>query len=214
MFGQVVIGPPGSGKSTYCTAMRDMLTLLRRPVACVNIDPANDSVPYVCEVDIRRLVDLSAVMERLSLGPNGALIYCMEYLESHMDWLKEQLDALPPTTYLLFDFPGQVELYTHHDSVKLLLKQLEKWGHRIVTIHLTDAHYCSEPGKFVSVLMTALSTMVQLETPHLNVLSKIDLLPAYGPLPFSLEYFTDVLDLRHLLQLLDVRLLIIVLKIM
>lgn len=26
LFGQIVIGPPGSGKSTYCAAMQEFLT--------------------------------------------------------------------------------------------------------------------------------------------------------------------------------------------
>ena len=42
VFGQVVIGPPGSGKTTYCNGMRQFLTGLGRKVAIVNLDPAND----------------------------------------------------------------------------------------------------------------------------------------------------------------------------
>uniref|UniRef100_A0A8C5UCR9 GPN-loop GTPase 2 n=1 Tax=Malurus cyaneus samueli TaxID=2593467 RepID=A0A8C5UCR9_9PASS len=45
-FGQVVIGPPGSGKTTYCHAMREFLSQLGRSVAVVNLDPANESLPH------------------------------------------------------------------------------------------------------------------------------------------------------------------------
>ena len=47
MFGQIVIGPPGSGKTTYCTGMQQFLRLLDRKVAVINLDPANDQFKYV-----------------------------------------------------------------------------------------------------------------------------------------------------------------------
>ena len=70
-FGQLVIGPPGSGKTTYCNGMQQYLRLLGRKAAVVNLDPANDALPYECAVDVGELVSLEAVMERMSLGPNG-----------------------------------------------------------------------------------------------------------------------------------------------
>jgi ABC-type iron transport system FetAB ATPase subunit len=36
-FGQLVIGPPGSGKSTYCDHMAKLLTEIGRKVAIVNL---------------------------------------------------------------------------------------------------------------------------------------------------------------------------------
>lgn len=41
--------------------------------------------------------------------------------------------------------------------------------------------------------------MTQLELPHVNVLSKMDLIEQYGALEFGLEFYTDVLDLSYLL---------------
>ncbi len=55
-------------------------------------------------------------MTRLELGPNGGLIYCMEYLEKNVDWLIEKIDALGPKKYLLLDFPGQVRLMHAHGT--------------------------------------------------------------------------------------------------
>ena len=70
-FGQLVIGPPGSGKSTYCNGMQQYLQLLGRKVAVVNLDPANDMLPYDCMVNIMDLISLEEVMSNLGLGPNG-----------------------------------------------------------------------------------------------------------------------------------------------
>ena len=46
----------------------------------------------------------------------------------------------------------------------------------------------------MSALLTSLSAMIQLELPHVNVLSKIDLLDRKA-LPQRLEMYTDDLDL-------------------
>ncbi|NWW49541.1 GPN2 GTPase, partial [Pedionomus torquatus] len=198
-FGQVVIGPPGSGKTTYCHGMQEFMGRIGRKVTVVNLDPANETMPYQCAVDIAELITLPDVMENLKLGPNGGLIYCMEYLEANFDWLQEKLAAFRGH-YYLFDCPGQVELYTHHDALKNVFAQLAKWNFRLAAVHLVDSHYCTDPGKFISVLCTSLSTMLHVELPHVNILSKMDLIEQYGKLAFNLDYYTEVLDLSYLVD--------------
>ncbi|XP_062364864.1 GPN-loop GTPase 2 [Cinclus cinclus] len=198
-FGQVVIGPPGSGKTSYCHAMREFLSRLGRRVAVVNLDPANEALPCPCAVDIGELVTLADVMASLGLGPNGGLLYCMEYLAANADWLRDRLQGLRGH-YVLFDCPGQVELYTHHQALKDVFAQLAKWNFRLAAVHLVDSHYCTDPGKFISVLCTSLSTMLHVELPHVNVLSKMDLIEQYGKLAFNLDYYTEVLDLSYLVD--------------
>lgn len=198
-FGQVVIGPPGSGKTTYCRGMAEFLGLLGRKVAVVNLDPANESLPYPCAVDVSELVTLDDVMDGLQLGPNGGLLYCMEYLQANLDWLQAKLQP-HADSYFLFDCPGQVELYTHQNSVKNIFSQLAQWNFRLTAVHLVDSHYCTDPAKFISVLCTSLSTMLHVELPHVNVLSKMDLIEQYGKLAFNLDYYTEVLDLSYLLD--------------
>lgn len=58
----------------------------------VNLDPGNDVLPFECAVDVMELIKLEDVMRDLGLGPNGGLVYCMEYLEQNLDWLKDKLD--------------------------------------------------------------------------------------------------------------------------
>lgn len=60
-FGQVVIGPPGSGKTTYCNGLSQFLQLIGRKVAVVNLDPANDRLPY----PIREVYAFQAIEERV-----------------------------------------------------------------------------------------------------------------------------------------------------
>ncbi|XP_046438224.1 GPN-loop GTPase 2-like isoform X1 [Daphnia pulex] len=199
IFGQAVIGPPGSGKSTYCHAMADFLRSQNRKVALVNLDPGNDLLPFTSSIDVSKLITVQDVMENYNLGPNGALVYCMEFLEKNLDWLFVEIEKFKDH-YFIFDLPGQVELYTHNNSVKNIMKQLEAFGFRLCCVQLIDSHYCSDPGKFISVLLTAMTSMFQMEMPQVNVLSKVDLAEQHGRLHFGLDFYTEVLDLNYLLE--------------
>ncbi len=44
--------------------------------------------------------------KEMHLGPNGALVFCMEYLAENLEWLEEQLGE-GEDDYILFDCPGQ-----------------------------------------------------------------------------------------------------------
>lgn len=205
LYGQLVIGPPGSGKTTYCWKMAEHLKKCNRKVITVNLDPANDILPYVPDIDIRTLVVLEEVMSELSLGPNGSLIYCMEYLEKNFDWLLSEIKSKGDKCYFLFDVPGQVELYSHHESLSHLIDLLHKNAEiQICTVHLVDSHHCSDAGKFISSLMLSLSAMLRIGLPHVNILTKIDLLRKHNDkLQFGLDFYTEVLDLNYLLDALD-----------
>ena len=39
-----------------------------------------------------------------------------------------------------------------------------------------------------------------MELPHVNLLSKVDMVEKYGKLQYNLDYYTDVLDLEYLLE--------------
>ncbi|KAI0945136.1 hypothetical protein AcV7_001755 [Taiwanofungus camphoratus] len=197
-FGEVVCGSPGSGKSTYCYGKYQLFTALNRPLSVVNLDPANDNIPYPCAIDISSLITLQEVMNEHELGPNGGMLYCMEYLEANYDWLEERLKELGNDAYVLFDLPGQVELSTNHDSVKNIVQKLTKSGFRLAAVHLCDAHYVTDASKFISLLMLSLRAMLHLELPHINVLSKVDLIRQYGDLDFNLDFYTEVQDLSYL----------------
>lgn len=134
-FGEVVCGSPGSGKSTYCHGKYQLFNALNRPIAVVNLDPANENIPYPCAIDIASLITVEDVMKEYGLGPNGAMLYCMEYLEANYDWLEDRLKELGDV-YVLFDLPGQVELSTNHESVKRIVQKLTKSGFRVRRILL------------------------------------------------------------------------------
>ncbi|KAF8970328.1 cytoplasmic protein [Flammula alnicola] len=109
-----------------------------------------------------------------------------------------RLKELGDDAYVLFDLPGQVELSTNHESIKHIVEKLTKNSFRLAAVHLCDAHYITDASKYVSVLLLSLRAMLQLELPHINVLSKIDLLSQYGDLDFNLDFYTEVQDLSYL----------------
>jgi GTPase SAR1 family protein len=130
-FGEIVCGSPGSGKSTYCYGKQQLFGALNRPISIVNLDPANDNIPYSCAIDVASLVSLRDVMEEFGLGPNGAMMYCIEFLEENYDWLEARVNGLGKDAYILFDLPGQVELSTNHESLKRIVQKLTKSGFRV-----------------------------------------------------------------------------------
>ena len=114
------------------------------------------------------------------------------YFERNLDWLHEQLGD-GEDDYFLFDCPGkfswdhlfrilwnivlgQIELYTHVPVMRRLVNQLQNWNFRVCGVFLVDAQFCVEQSKFLSGMLTALSSMIQLEIPFIHVLSKVDLL--------------------------------------
>jgi GPN-loop GTPase len=206
-YGQLVIGPPGSGKTTYCSGMSAYLNVVGRPCAVVNLDPANEDLRYNCSVDVSELVALEEVMEQLGLGPNGGLVYSMEFLAKNIDWLVEKLTQsggpldsnAKDDQYLLLDCPGQVELFTHNSALKEVIQSLAKrLDLRMVAVHLVDSHHCTDAATYISATMLSLSTMLQLELPHINVLSKIDNLERYGTLAFNGSFYSNAVELERL----------------
>lgn len=221
-YGQIILGPPGSGKTTYCNAIRQVLTKYERNVITINLDPANEQLPYEVDIDINNLVNCAEVMQQMHLGPNGGLLYCMELLEENVDWLAQQIHLViqnrakvgpsnsvnTKTPYLLIDCPGQVELYTSSQCVRNIISKLVNSKNspldlRLTCVYLVDSHYCTDGGKFISALMSTLIAMLHLEMPHVNLLSKCDLLEKYSSTSFDLDYFTEVLDLSYLVDTLS-----------
>lgn len=142
-------------------------------------------------LDIRELISVEDVLgeEELSMGPNGSLVYCMEYLANNLDWLHEQLDE-GEDDYFLFDCPGnflllvknpvtifgQIELYSHLPVMRQITMALQQWNFNVCTTFILDTSFCMDPNKFISASLTTLSTQVSMMTPSVNVLSKMDLL--------------------------------------
>uniref|UniRef100_A0A7S4JBK5 GPN-loop GTPase 3 n=1 Tax=Guillardia theta TaxID=55529 RepID=A0A7S4JBK5_GUITH len=146
----------------------------KRSFQIVNLDPAAEHFKYPVTVDVRELISLDDVMEELDYGPNGGLVYAFEYLDENLEWLREQLGD-SDDDYFIMDCPGQIELYSHVPVMKNLVQALQRWGFMVCGVYVIDSQFIADPGKFISGCLACLSAMVQLEIPHVNVLTKMDL---------------------------------------
>jgi hypothetical protein len=99
----------------------------------------------------------------------------MEHLLENSEWLKDELDNFGEDDYILLDCPGQIELYSHLPIMHNLARMLQTWGYTIVTVYLLDALFVIEPSKFISGCLLSLSCMLQMELPHVNVITKCDI---------------------------------------
>lgn len=105
----------------------------------------------------------------LRFGPNGGLLFCMEYFANNFDWLEESLGHVDDD-YILFDcpgeqhgrkrwrralfllllrsgFPGQIELYTHLPVMRQLVERLQQWEFRVCGVFLVDSQFMVESFK-------------------------------------------------------------------
>ena len=81
--------------------------------------------------------------------------------------VEREIEPLEKECYLVFDLPGQVELFNLHESLKNIIAIMQnEWHYRVVTVHLVDGHLCADPWKYVAALMLSLSTMLHLEALH------------------------------------------------
>jgi GTPase SAR1 family protein len=116
-------------------------------------------------------------MEELELGPNGGLIYAFEYLLNNMDFLTDPLDSVTEDYLIIIDMPGQIELYTHVPILPTLTRQLTEGSlnTRLCAAYLLESTFIVDRAKFFAGTLSAMSAMLMLGIPHVNILSKMDL---------------------------------------
>lgn len=77
--------------------------------------------------------------------------------------------------YLIFDCPGQIELYSHATVFRTFVDWMRGQGWSMCAVYCLDCQFVSETPKFIAGSLQALAAMVQLELPHVNVLTKVDM---------------------------------------
>lgn len=94
------------------------------------------------------------------------------------------MDPLTEEYLIIIDMPGQIELYTHIPVVPALVKHLTRTGALNVNLcaaYLLEATFVIDRAKFFAGTLSAMSAMIMLEIPHVNVLSKMDLVKGSVP---------------------------------
>ncbi len=86
------------------------------------------------------------------------------------------MQAYGEDDYLIFDCPGQIELYSHVTVFRSFVDYLKRDGWNLAAVYTVDCQFVGDPTKFIAGSLQAMSAMVQLELPHVNILTKVDLL--------------------------------------
>lgn len=101
------------------------------------------------------------------------------FLLENLDFLTEAIDPLTEEYLIIIDMPGQIELYTHIPIVPALVKHLTRFGALNVNLcaaYLLESTFVVDRAKYFAGTLSAMSAMIMLEVPHVNILSKMDLL--------------------------------------
>lgn len=185
-----VIGPSGSGKSTFCDYISQFYSSINREHIIINLDPGNEQISYNCEIDIRELININEVMENLKLGPNGGLIYCMDFLAENKEWLFEKLQKNKEKIFI-FDFPGQIELYINNDKVVNFISEISEIFGKGLIVQLFDSFFFYDKFKFISGCLYSMISRICFLVPTITLISKIDLVKKYGELDFPMESYLN-----------------------
>ena len=113
------------------------------------------------------------------LGPQLAdMAERARFLLENLDFLSEAIDPLSEEYLIIIDMPGQIELYTHIPVVPTLVQHLSRNGALNVSLcaaYLMESTFVVDRAKFFAGTLSAMSAMILLEIPHINILSKMDL---------------------------------------
>lgn len=169
-----IIGTAGSGKSLLTSAFANWLRMSKQDVSVVNLDPGVSVLPYAPEVDVRDYVDVSDLMERYHLGPNGALVMAADLVADEIQKISTEVEDLQ-TDVVLVDTSGQMELFAFRASGPYIANELTKEPKAIV--YLYDSVFSVNPLNYVSNLFLSSAVLNRFMLPQLHALSKCDLLP-------------------------------------
>lgn len=118
-----------------------------------------------------------------------ALVYCIRALSCVPFWTN--------------NYVGQIELYTHHPFLPTLVRHLQRMGLRTCATYLIESQFMEDKYKFFGLVpslydlrldfnifrhsgvLSAMSAMVNLEVPWVNIMSKMDLVTSSADDPAS-----------------------------
>jgi 50S ribosomal subunit-associated GTPase HflX len=78
---------------------------------------------------------------------------------------------------LVFDCPGQIELYSHLGSFRSFVDYLQSRDWKVCVVYCLDSQFVTHATKYIAGVLQTLSAMVLLELPHVSVLTKMDICP-------------------------------------
>lgn len=96
----IVVGMAGSGKTTFISSFKNhLLENSKFNTFVSNLDPVVMSVPYSCDYDIRKDFNHKKTMKKYKLGPNGAIMTCLNLFCAKIDKFIQQFESIQVNSF-------------------------------------------------------------------------------------------------------------------
>ena len=170
----IVLGMAGSGKTTFVQKLEEEIANKDKESYIINLDPAVMDTLYEPNLDIRDTVKYKEVMVSNNLGPNGAILTCLNLFSTNIDKVVSILESKKDLDFIITDTPGQLEVFSWSASGKLISDSFSLLFPSIL-IYIIDLPRCSNPNTFSSNMLYALSIMYKMKLPLLIAFNKADI---------------------------------------
>ena len=170
----IVLGMAGSGKTTFVQKLEEEIANKDQESYIINLDPAVMDTLYEPNLDIRDTVKYKEVMVSNNLGPNGAILTCLNLFSTNIDKVISILENKTDLDFIVTDTPGQLEVFSWSASGKLISDSFSLLFPSIL-IYIIDMPRCSNPNTFSSNMLYALSIMYKMKLPLLIAFNKVDI---------------------------------------
>ena len=164
----------GSGKTTFVEKLEEAIANKDKESYIINLDPAVMDTLYEPNLDIRDTVKYKEVMTSNNLGPNGAILTCLNLFSTNIDKVISILEPKKDLDFIVIDTPGQLEVFSWSASGKLISDSFSLLYPSIL-IYIIDMPRCNNPNTFSSNMLYALSIMYKMKLPLLIAFNKSDL---------------------------------------
>jgi GPN-loop GTPase len=163
----------GSGKTTFVKKLEEEIANKDKESYIINMDPAVHDTLYEPNLDIRDTIKYKDVMISNGLGPNGAIMTCLNLFATNIHKIIGVLETKSDLDYIVMDTPGQLEVFSWSASGKLISDSFSLI-YPTILIYIVDIPRCQNPNTFASNMLYALSIMYKMKLPLLVVFNKKD----------------------------------------
>ncbi|KAL0232299.1 hypothetical protein PCE1_002641 [Barthelona sp. PCE] len=171
----ITIGMAGSGKSTFSQRMQKYTFDNQINSYYINLDPAVVDLGFEPNLDIRDTLDYKKIMTEYKLGPNGAIMTCLNLFATQLEEVLTFIDKrAEELEYVFIDTPGQIEMFTWSASGQIIA-ELFSGSYPTVAAFIVDSVRCRSPITFSSCLFYASSILYRMNLPLLLAFNKSDL---------------------------------------
>eukprot|EP00040_Diaphanoeca_grandis_P014685 m.74644 g.74644 ORF g.74644 m.74644 type:complete len:368 (-) comp24683_c0_seq1:61-1164(-) len=187
----ICLGMAGSGKTSFMQRLNAHLHEAKKPCYVVNLDPAVENLPFEANIDIRDTVKYKEVMSQYGLGPNGGIVTSLNLFATKFDQvLKLVEERSKENDYILFDTPGQIEVFTYSASGTIITETLAATIPTVI-VYVVDTPRCTSATTFMSNMLYACSILYKARLPFVLAFNKTDVVSH----DFCIRWMKDLTEL-------------------